>query len=98
MSWVLLVGSTTVSISSSNGRFGGCAMVSLSGVATKFSAGSGLPSSVSDLSFSSSPSSTSGAGVPALLGLSFSLARTVVAVGWSETSRSTVSISQSGGR
>jgi len=33
-----LVGSTTVSISSSNGRFGGCAMVSLSGVATKFSA------------------------------------------------------------
>ena len=79
------------------GRFGGCAMVSLSGAATKFSAGSGLPSSVRDLSFSSSPSSTSGAGVPALLGFSLSLARTVVA-GWSETSRSTVSISQSGGR
>ena len=32
---MLAVGSTTVSISSSNGRFGGCAMVSRSGVATK---------------------------------------------------------------
>ena len=52
-----------VSISSSNGRFGGCAMVSRSGVATKFSAGSGLPSSASERSFNSSPSSTSGAGV-----------------------------------
>ena len=56
-------------------------MVSRSGVATKFSAGSGLPSSASEASFSSSPSSTSGAGAPAALGLSLSLARTVVAVG-----------------
>ena len=61
-------------------------------------AGSGLPSSASERSLSSSPSSTSGAGVPALLGFSFSLERTVVAVGSSETSRSTVSINQSGGR
>ena len=88
----------TVSISSSNGRFGGCAMVSRSGVAMKLPLGSGLPSSASERSFNSSPSSTSGAGVPALFGLSLSLARTVVAVGSSETSRSTVSISQSGGR
>ena len=56
-------------------------MVSRSGVATKFSAASGLPSSASERSFSSSPSSTSGAGVPAELGLILSLARTVVAVG-----------------
>ena len=73
-------------------------MVSLSGVATKFSAGSGLPFSISERSFSSSPSSTSGAGVPLQLGLSLSRARTVVAKGSSDTSRWTVSISQSGGR
>jgi hypothetical protein len=62
-------------------------MVSLSGRATKLSAGSGLPSSASETSFSSSPSSTSGAGALALLGLIFSLAWTLVAVGSSETSR-----------
>ena len=38
------------------------------------------------------------AGTPALLGFIVSLVRTVVAVGCSETSRWTVSISQSGGR
>ena len=73
-------------------------MVSRSGVARKLSFGSGLPSSVSERSLSSSPSRMSGAGVPALFGLSLSLARTVVALASSDTSRSTVSISQSGGR
>ncbi len=87
-----------VSTVSSNGRFGGCAIVSRSGEAMKLSAGSGLPSSVSDRSLRSSPSSTSGAGVDPPFGLIRSVARTVVAVGSSETSRSTVSISQSGGR
>ena len=87
MSCVLAAGSTSVSISSRNGRFGGWAMVSFSGVATKLSAGSGLPSSASETSLSSSPSSTSGAGAPSVLGLSMSVARTVEAVGCSDTSR-----------
>jgi hypothetical protein len=98
MSCVLAVGSMTFSISSSNGRFGGCAMVSRSGVAVKLPFGSGLPSSERERSLSSSPSRTSGAGVASPFGLSLSLARTVVAVGSSETSSSTVSMSQSGGR
>jgi hypothetical protein len=52
------------------------------------------PSRASETSFSSSPSSTRGTGALALLGLIFSLARILVAVGSSETSRSTLSMSQ----
>ena len=99
MSCVLADGSTTVSISSRNGRRGGWAMVRLSGVAAYCSGVSGAPSSVSDTSERPSPSSTSGAGVAALgFGFNCNAARTRVAFGSSETSSSTVSTSQSGGR
>ena len=96
---MLADGSTSVSISSVNGPFGGCGMVSWSGVATiTVGCAASAPSSLSDTSDKPSPSSTSGAAGACGLGLSASVARTLVCVGCSETSSATVSTSQSGGR
>ena len=83
---MLAEGSTTVSISSRNGRCGGCAMVSRSGVATNCSGGSAAPSSFSARSVERRRRrARAGAGAaPFGLGFSVSVARTRVAVGSSE--------------
>ena len=99
MSWVLAEGSRTVSISSVNGRCGGCAMVRLSGAATKRSGVERFAVELQrDKLEAVAVEDQRGGGGGLRVGLQPQRRAHPRRGRISDTSRSTVSTSQSGGR